>query len=152
MKIRKFLPETDYAELCSYWKKIGWIAPHLGLLPNDGFVAEENDKLVAAMFIYMSSNSKMSFMSWPISDPDASRLSVGKGLIGIIKEIKEFVADAGNDMIFSVGTTPELEKIFNKMGFISGERNSTTMISIVNYSKELTDFCFNEAEKHIGSN
>ena len=69
MYYRKLVLTQDYLALKELWESSKMkVAPPIDLLPMDGWVAMHGDKIVGALFMWLASNSKVSFIGFPILD------------------------------------------------------------------------------------
>lgn len=88
MKVRLF-DEKDVKEISRWFESIQWpLPPSDNLLPRDGFVAEDDEDLLACAFLYTTGTS-LGIISWINSNPDVSGEIQSEALTSIIKKIQE---------------------------------------------------------------
>ena len=129
MQIVKFDPKLHWNIVKEWWDSLGgdWKPVPMGLLPEDGYVAFYEGNPVAAMFIYFSSNSKMAFLAWPISDRNANSTVRAACLMQLDKAIQDLAISKGAVGIFASAPTEHVANLYKKFGYVETEK-ATQMI------------------------
>lgn len=71
MNIVKYSEADHYSEIEALWSKYDFSSVPALLLPKTGYVVLENNRVIAASFIYFT-DCPMSFIEWIVGDKDAS--------------------------------------------------------------------------------
>jgi hypothetical protein len=136
----RYLVESDYEILCSWWnspawKRLGWVAPVRECLPENGMggiMLETEDGIpVIAGFIYFT-NSKMCHIEYIISNPEY-RDKQGR------KQAKDFIIDnlcyiakqKGYLVAFTSLKNQSLLQNYLNNGFEIGSQNTIEIIKVL---------------------
>ena len=119
MNIRLYEPE-DYEQVAKWWEgyKFGTPIPEAAL-PTDGLIIDG----VCAAWVYLSSNSNLCRLGWPISNPEAPRRSVYKGLREIILRLHELAASEGCPLMEASFNHPALQRMMTDLEFQTGDKD-----------------------------
>lgn len=113
------LTESDYEILSDWWKAWGWPVMAKDMLPDNGtggiMVENEGENIVAG-FLYWS-NSKLVWLDWIISNPDADKKIRKQAIEMLILTAEQMVKDAGSKYIMSISRSNSLLKIHEKLGW-----------------------------------
>ena len=92
MQIR-MLQEDDLPEVLGWFAKRKWPRPPSpGILPKTAFVAEDEEGLVAATWIYLT-NAQVAMIEWNVSNPQRSAQRCMTGLNKIVRHAKSFLSE-----------------------------------------------------------
>ena len=130
---RKLKLNEDYPELEKFWKLSKMkTPPPIDILPLDGWVACSGGTVVGAIFMWLASNSNVSFIGFPIIDP----LFVGEER----KEILPTLFDKAESTATYLGykysmhytPIPYLEDFLLDRGYITGDKNVVHLLKLIN--------------------
>lgn len=115
----RILEESDYENMCSWWRWWRWPEVCKDVLPMNGtggLMVCKGDTLIAAGFLYMS-NSRVCWMDWIVSNPEY-RDKDRKDAIGMLVNGLEDVAKAqGYTVIISIARNKSLINIHEQLGY-----------------------------------
>ena len=100
MTVIKFNLNEHYKTISSWWKKHKWEALPLSSLSENGFVATEDDVLIAASWLYKT-DSDIAILEWYISNPNVEWEKREEALNLIIKSASTFAKENGFFTIFT---------------------------------------------------
>jgi hypothetical protein len=128
------LTESDYEILSDWWKAWGWPVMAKDMLPDDGtggiMIENEGENIVAG-FLYWS-NSKLVWLDWIISNPNADKKIRKQAIEMLILTAEQMVKEAGSKYIMSISRSNSLLKIHEKIGWSIDKTPSHEMIKIIN--------------------
>ena len=128
------LTESDYEILSDWWKAWGWPIMAKDMLPDDGtggiMIENEGENIVAG-FLYWS-NSKLVWLDWIISNPNADKKIRKQAIEMLILTAEQMVKEAGSKYIMSISRSNSLLKIHEKIGWSIDKTPSHEMIKIIN--------------------
>ena len=113
------LTESDYEILSDWWKAWGWPVMAKDMLPDNGtggIMVENKGKNIVAGFLYWS-NSKLVWLDWIISNPNADKKIRKQAIEMLILTAEQMVKDAGSKYIMSISRSNSLLKIHEKLGW-----------------------------------
>ena len=113
------LTESDYEILSDWWKAWGWPVMAKDMLPDNGtggIMVENKGENIVAGFLYWS-NSKLVWLDWIISNPDADKKIRKQAIEMLILTAEQMVKDAGSKYIMSISRSNSLLKIHEKLGW-----------------------------------
>lgn len=119
MNCRRAL-QTDYEEICRWWKAHGWSCVPIELLPS-GWVVEKDGKMLCAGFLYIASNAPVGYLEYIVSNPDNGLKENYKAIDYLMDEIVKFAKYSLVKAMFARVHQRGLEKLYNKHGFKSGD-------------------------------
>ena len=127
------LTESDYEILSDWWKAWGWPVMAKDMLPDDGtggiMIENEGENIVAG-FLYWS-NSKLVWLDWIISNPNADKKIRKQAIEMLILTVEQMVKDAGSKYIMSISRSNSLLKIHEKIGWSIDKTPSHEMIKVI---------------------
>ncbi len=127
------LTESDYEILSDWWKAWNWPVMAKDMLPDDGtggiMIENEGENIVAG-FLYWS-NSKLVWLDWIISNPDADKKIRKQAIEMLILTAEQMVKDAGSKYIMSISRSNSLLKIHEKIGWSIDNTPSHEMIKVI---------------------
>ena len=113
------LTESDYEILSDWWKAWGWPVMAKDMLPDNGtggIMVENKGENIVAGFLYWS-NSKLVWLDWIISNPNADKKIRKQAIEMLILTAEQMVKDAGSKYIMSISRSNSLLKIHEKLGW-----------------------------------
>ena len=127
------LTESDYEILSDWWKAWGWPVMAKDMLPDNGtggIMVENEGENVVAGFLYWS-NSKLVWLDWIISNPNADKKIRKQAIEMLILTAEQMVKDAGSKYIMSISRSNSLLKIHEKIGWSIDKTPSHEMIKVI---------------------
>ena len=121
--VESFIPTIHYEKVCEWWKGHGWPIIPIPFLPSRGYIIPD----VAAGFLY-STDSNIAWMEWIVGNPKANSRTVYEGIKTVVEHIKEIALEDGYGTIFTTVRPSGLEKVYNKVGFTTTDKNMNLMI------------------------
>jgi len=132
MKTRT-LNESDWETLSDWWKSWGWPVLPKDMLPDNGtggIMVEYDNKNIVAGFLYWS-NSKLVWLDWIISNPDAKKDLRQEAIKKLILTAESMVKEAGSKYMMSISRSNSLLKIHKQMGWSVDKTPSHEMIKVI---------------------
>jgi hypothetical protein len=131
----KALSHNDYEDiLVEWWKDWGWEAPpERDFLPQDGkggVIVYDDNIPVCAGFIY-STNSRIAWITWIISNKKYKNRNKKKSLDMLISTLETISKNKGHKYMFTNNNHPALIKYFSNAGYVKGT-TSTELIKTMN--------------------
>lgn len=129
----RLLVDTDYDDyLFDWWESWKWTAPPRDFLPNNGtggMIVFDDDVPVCAGFLY-TTNSSVAWVDWIISSRTHkhNRKDALKLLISVLTEA---VKRTGRKYSYATLKHQGLMDVYESLGYIKGDSNSTEMIKIL---------------------
>ena len=127
------LTESDYEILSDWWKAWNWPVMAKDMLPDDGtggiMIENEGENIVAG-FLYWS-NSKLVWLDWIISNPNADKKIRKQAIEMLILTAEQMVKDAGSKYMMSISRSNSLLKIHEKIGWSIDKTPSHEMIKVI---------------------
>ena len=127
------LTGSDYEILSDWWKAWGWPVMAKDMLPDNGtggIMVENEGENVVAGFLYWS-NSKLVWLDWIISNPNADKKIRKQAIEMLILTAEQMVKDAGSKYIMSISRSNSLLKIHEKIGWSIDKTPSHEMIKVI---------------------
>jgi hypothetical protein len=127
------LTESDYLILSDWWKAWGWPVMAKDMLPDNGtggIMVENKGENIVAGFLYWS-NSKLVWLDWIISNPDADKKIRKQAIEMLILTAEQMVKEAGSKYIMSISRSNSLLKIHEKIGWSIDKTPSHEMIKVI---------------------
>ena len=129
MKHRQAVVRTDYQEFTRWWKAHGWDAIPKELLPPTGFVATDDDgTMLAAGWLYCDANVPMGIMEWIVANPDNTPITSYKAINLVLEQVAWLADEIGLKAIYSSVQNEGLERLYNKHGFKSTDKQMTSVM------------------------
>lgn len=128
------LTGSDYEILSDWWKAWGWPVMAKDMLPDNGtggIMVENKGENIVAGFLYWS-NSKLVWLDWIISNPNADKKIRKQAIEMLILTAEQMVKEAGSKYIMSISRSNSLLKIHEKIGWSIDKTPSHEMIKIIN--------------------
>ena len=94
--------------------------PDLSLLPGnglDGWMVLKDDKVIAACYAYIASNSPVSWLEWIVADKDYKGPDKSKVIQSLIEHACLELKECGYLYVFGMTTNKLLEDIYVRAGF-----------------------------------
>ena len=127
------LTGSDYEILSDWWKAWGWPVMAKDMLPDNGtggIMVENKGENVVAGFLYWS-NSKLVWLDWIISNPNADKKIRKQAIEMLILTAEQMVKDAGSKYMMSISRSNSLLKIHEKIGWSIDKTPSHEMIKVI---------------------
>ena len=127
------LTESDYEILSGWWKAWGWPVMAKDMLPDNGtggIMVENKGENIVAGFLYWS-NSKLVWLDWIISNPNADKKIRKQAIEMLILTAEQMVKDAGSKYIMSISRSNSLLRIHEKIGWSIDKTPSHEMIKVI---------------------
>lgn len=127
------LTESDYEILSDWWKAWGWPVMAKDMLPDNGtggIIVENKGENIVAGFLYWS-NSKLVWLDWIISNPNADKKIRKQAIEMLILTAEQMVKDAGSKYMMSISRSNSLLKIHEKIGWSIDKTPSHEMIKVI---------------------
>lgn len=127
------LTGSDYEILSDWWKAWGWPVMAKDMLPDNGtggIMVENEGENVVAGFLYWS-NSKLVWLDWIISNPNADKKIRKQAIEMLILTAEQMVKDAGSKYMMSISRSNSLLKIHEKIGWSIDKTPSHEMIKVI---------------------
>ena len=131
MKHRQAVVHTDYEEFSRWWDAHGWKPVPKEILPPTGFVAYDDNGMKAAGWLYMDANVPMGIMEWIVTNPDNTARESLKAIHIVLEQILRLADEVGLKAIYSSVQNGGLEKIYNRYGFVSTDKQMTSVVRVV---------------------
>ena len=129
----RILTGSDYEILSDWWKAWGWPVMAKDMLPDNGtggIMVENKGENIVAGFLYWS-NSKLVWLDWIISNPNAGKKIRKQAIEMLILTAEQMVKDAGSKYIMSISRSNSLLKIHEKIGWSIDKTPSHEMIKVI---------------------
>ena len=127
------LTESNYEILSDWWKAWNWPVMAKDMLPDNGtggiMIENEGENIVAG-FLYWS-NSKMVWLDWIISNPNADKKIRKQAIELLILTAEQMVKEAGSKYMMSISRSNSLLKIHEKIGWSIDKTPSHEMIKVI---------------------
>jgi hypothetical protein len=127
------LTGSDYEILSDWWKAWGWPVMAKDMLPDNGIggiMVENKGENIVAGFLYWS-NSKLVWLDWIISNPNADKKIRKQAIEMLILTAEQMVKDAGSKYMMSISRSNSLLKIHEKIGWSIDKTPSHEMIKVI---------------------
>ena len=112
------LTHEDYDILIDWWKSWpDWVPLSRNLLPENGtggIMVERDGIPIVAGFLY-STNSKIAWMEWIISNPKEKNKS--EAIVLLISSLEKWAKDGNFEVILSIGRSKSLIEKHKKLGY-----------------------------------
>jgi len=127
------LTSSDYEILSDWWKAWGWPVMAKDMLPDNGtggIMVENKGENIVAGFLYWS-NSKLVWLDWIISNPNADKKIRKQAIEMLILTAEQMVKEAGSKYMMSISRSNSLLKIHEKIGWSIDKTPSHEMIKVI---------------------
>ncbi len=127
------LTGSNYEILSDWWKAWGWPVMAKDMLPDNGtggIMVENKGENIVAGFLYWS-NSKLVWLDWIISNPNADKKIRKQAIEMLILTAEQMVKDAGSKYMMSISRSNSLLKIHEKIGWSIDKTPSHEMIKVI---------------------
>ena len=104
------------------------IAPPIDMLPNDGIVAEYKGVVVGAVFMWLATNSTVSFIGFPIIDVDYLEEERADLLDNLFDKAETIATYLGFHYSFHYSGLPYMTEFLKKKGYIVGDDNVVNLV------------------------
>ena len=117
--------DYDLDTIHSWWEAHGTEVDLGKVLSDRGLIVPG----VCAAWLYLS-DGPMAWIGWSVANPHASPREVHDGFELIFNEFKDEAAEAGNPVVGAFTATSGLIKVFERAGFVAGDRDMTSLFFI----------------------
>ena len=120
------LEKEDYETICKWWKWWMGVVVDKDFLPENGiggYIIEKNKERVACGFTY-TTNSKVTWLAWVVSNPKYKQKDRGFIIKSLIKDIEKICKKNGYKYIFTVCQNKHLIKIHKELGWHNNKNPS----------------------------
>lgn len=117
MECMLFNYNTDYEVVSSWWKKRNCPIIPKDFLGNYGFIINENNKKLCAIWLYPIMTTKWCMVRFPISNPDITKEEHEKSLDLLFSSVHNISKDMGYKHIFCSTNHDGFIKRLNKYGY-----------------------------------
>ena len=115
---KRRLQHDDYDTIVEWWKSWpDWTPLARNLLPENGtggIIIERDGTPIVAGFLY-STNSKIAWMEWIVSNPNERNKSEAIELL--ISSLEEWGVEGGLEVVLSIGRSKSLIDKYKKLGY-----------------------------------
>ncbi len=128
----RWLEESDYKELCKWWKAFRFPAPAIEMLPDRGkcgIMISKGDVNVCAGFIYYT-NSSFALCEYVVSNFEYKEKDRVEALKKLYKTIEFVARDEGYKLLFSTVRNEHLIKKMESFGWEAGSKTQE-MIKVI---------------------
>ena len=115
--------ESDMPLMREWWDKHAWPVTPEHLLPDTGYMIDG----LCATWLYVT-NSRVSWVAWTVSNPDAGRKELNVALDLLIEETKIRSVEQGCDLLCLNSGHKGLIKRCKRLGFTTFEENMTNLM------------------------
>ena len=123
------LTYEDYDTLIDWWKSWpDWVPLGRNLLPEDGtggIMIERDGVPIVAGFLY-STNSKIAWMEWIVSNPKEKNKS--DAILLLISSLEHWAKEGGFEVVLSIGRSKSLIEKHKTLGYTVDENPSYEII------------------------
>ena len=129
----RMLKDSDWDTLVEWWNAWGWPIMPKDMLPDNGkggIMIEHKDQKIVAGFLYWS-NSKLVWLDWIISNPNANKKIRKQAIEKLITTAEKMVKEAGSKYIMSISRSNSLLKTHEKLKWSIDKTSSHEMIKII---------------------
>ena len=134
MNTRK-LKNSDWDTLKQWWDAWPeWPTPPKQFLPENGtggLMVEKDGNPIASGFVYLSSNSKMGFIDWIISNPSYRSDDRDEAIKILITDLEKIAKESGHICVFSFTQHEKLIEKHKQLGWGVNETLSHELIKIL---------------------
>lgn len=130
MNVRSFDSNLDYADVSSWWKKQEWPVLPLGMLPNSGFIIEDNKNKIAATWI-IKTNYPVYLMEWTIGNPDVDWEDRSTGIDLVTDAACKWAKANGASHLFTMTKNERFMDKLEKSGFIKADTGMTHLMRVL---------------------
>ncbi len=122
----RWLEESDYEELCTWWRAFRFPKPNQNMLPDNGkcgIMVSKGDINVCAGFLYFT-NSTMAVCEFVVSNFEYKNKDRAEALRLLYKQIEEIAKAEGYTRLFSSVRNQPLINKMKSFGWLEGTRSS----------------------------
>jgi hypothetical protein len=128
MKLKKFDLDNDYSIAEAWWKDRDWKPVPKGMLSKSGLMAVENNKPVAACWLYPIAGSELCWVGFPIADKNIDKELRNKALDFIFHGLHEHARSLGYKYIITTTNLEHVKKRLENYGYVKGDENITQYV------------------------
>lgn len=127
------LQEDDWDMLASWWKWWRWPEMPKDMLPENGtggFLVSKDGIPIVAGFVY-TSNSKLAFLDWIVSNPEYKNKDRKKAIAMLITMSEEAFRESGYKYMITFGRNKSLIDTHVELGYHIDNKQSHELIKIL---------------------
>jgi hypothetical protein len=126
----RMLKDSDYDELCKWWKWFRFPAPPKDYLPEDGkggIMISKNGVNICAGFLFLN-NSKIAWCEYLVSNPQYREEDRKEAIEAVIFQLCGIAKGKGYKAVFTSLKSESLINRYESVGFTKGSANTTEMV------------------------
>lgn len=127
MLVRSF-DKADYEDVAVWWKKQNWPIVPSELLGKNGFIAEQDNVKLAAIWVFRLQDSPMSIIEFAVGNPDAPWELRSKALNAVVDQASECAKADGAKFLLASSHHPRMIEKLLSFGFAKMETNMTQVM------------------------
>ena len=127
MQTRSFNIEQDYDTVATWWTKQGWPALPKSILQCKGFVVEENNKALAATWIF-ATGCPVYIMEWTVGNPDVSWEIRDPAIKMVTDSACNWAKEDGASQVFTMTKHDRLIGKLEEYGFMKTDSGMTHLV------------------------
>lgn len=127
MFLCKFDKEKHYGIIADWWEHHKYPLLSKDFLPENGFLAVENDQPIAAIFLFKTDSTVM-HMDFPVTNPKASSEMRHEALKMVTEGAKVLAKELGFKTIFTYSDSTNLINRYESLGFIKCDTGVTHLV------------------------
>lgn len=129
MQCFKYDPSM-YSEVKTWWESHeSWASIPEALLPSTSFIVGDENKLYCVCFLYRDTSTQVAMMEWLVANPKNSSRESLKSIMILLARIARY-ADDNNLVLFTTLKNKRLGGLYEKHGFVTGDKGMTNMTRI----------------------
>jgi hypothetical protein len=118
MNVRIFNYDTDYSEVCNWWKHHGWNPLEKTSLSKAGFIVEnDNGQKLVAGWVFQT-DCDVYILEWIIGNPEADKEERGEAVNALITVASDVAKKLGARTLFTMTKNPSLMDKLQSHNFI----------------------------------
>lgn len=116
MELKLYEPRKHFTLVYGWWKAHRNSSLDLDSLSGSGLVAYQDEKPVAAAWLFMS-NGKVAQIGWPVVNPDSGMKQKTEAITLLIQGLSQLAKDQGYTRMMTFSSSSGLTRKFQKEGF-----------------------------------
>jgi hypothetical protein len=119
---------ADYPIALEWWQRHGWDGVPEKVLPPLGWIAENEDRDICAIWAYLTAGKGIAWMEWLVSNPEASPLEVRRGIKALVDTAKMTLHALDYNIVLTSCIQPSLVRVLQAEGFTVTDQGVTHLI------------------------
>lgn len=116
--------ETDHATLERWWLEHDAAPVPHAMLPTDGCIVEQDGVMCAAGWLYTAGNSIVSFLAWPVVNPNITGRSKYEAMNHVIMYLSQLSDVLQHGVVLGMSAAPSVTRLLEANGFMVGTGNT----------------------------